>query len=208
MGTARSNTKRTLTNTLTRREVSPEGGHWSDEAACRTVESKIFYYESAADYTSLLHAAETFCNACPVAKQCLVESSSEDRYWTVRGGMLPRAASGYTIGRPKKTLCDRGHNNWGEKAPRVGANGRVRVSRFCKTCRDESVARRLAEQAAKADKGKEAEKKRLLDSVKGKKCAWGHAEWTVRSRHGALSLRCLACMRKWDQKYRAAKMRA
>lgn len=72
-----------------------EESSWREEAKCRTYPSEIFEVMDGSSLKARLTNeirfayAETICNKCPVAEECLQSASNDDLRWTVRGGVEP-----------------------------------------------------------------------------------------------------------------------
>ena len=72
-----------------------------------------------------LKEAREVCSTCPVKGKCLESATPSDRFWTVRGGELPKLArtnvkkNNFPSAKTDPympDLCQRGHSNWLRRA--------------------------------------------------------------------------------------------
>lgn len=62
-----------------------------------------------------LKFAQSVCRSCPVSRKCLQEASESDRFYTMRGGVMPEGQALSGKGRPsgarilRNGVCDKGH---------------------------------------------------------------------------------------------------
>jgi Transcription factor WhiB len=89
--------------------------HWTARASCSSLDPKYFEYFERAKIKDnsykksvvqegrlkavpmstrevnmhLLTQGQKVCHSCPVRQECLEAASPSERYWTVRGGLLP-----------------------------------------------------------------------------------------------------------------------
>ena len=99
---------------------------WSDEAACKDADPKLFVTIERGSREAARMSEEdrliinnenhldalSYCDRCPVRQRCLEEADDSDLEWTVRGGNAPGNYSGKPVGRPgSRTLpkCRNGH---------------------------------------------------------------------------------------------------
>lgn len=66
---------------------------WVSYANCGKADLRLFVYggkrRTLAQHKARFLEAKSYCDTCPVARDCIIDSSSEDRAWTVRGGLMP-----------------------------------------------------------------------------------------------------------------------
>lgn len=89
------------TNTY-RQETDNEMKEWFDQAACKGVDSSIFFPEIPTGDVRRIHwsQAQKYCDTCPVTRECLAfQLSFEDKtgrregYW---GNMTPKEREQYS----------------------------------------------------------------------------------------------------------------
>lgn len=93
------------------KEVEAADPLWADLAACRGVDTNLFFSDSKADQ---VYAVDTYCEKCPVKRECLDDATKDDLQASVRGGYLigevkDRGKSRIAL-KPRKKMCDRGHS--------------------------------------------------------------------------------------------------
>jgi hypothetical protein len=99
---------------------------WSDEAACKDADPKLFVTIERGSREAARMSEEdrliinnenhldalSYCDRCPVRQRCLEEADDSDLEWTVRGGNTPGSYSGKPVGRPSSRglpKCGNGH---------------------------------------------------------------------------------------------------
>ena len=134
---------------------------WQARASCRGVDIENMTYKSVEDYAEEVGEDElpylrkrvrsmnqerlrpflTLCDDCPVKKQCIDSSNPADRWWTIRGGKLPKLLStlrphgsdyrppNSNAGEYALRLCPEGHSDW---AKRSGKGGKTYT--YCAVC--------------------------------------------------------------------------
>lgn len=120
---------------------APAYEEWRDDAACNGMPTDLFMLneeDSKDDQHELIARGLRICTACPVRQACKVNSSEEDRFWSIRGGQPPEGLF-LNLKKLKATTtsssntCQRGHNNW-----KLQTSGK----RYCATCKEMSNKRR------------------------------------------------------------------
>lgn len=143
--------------------------HWSDQANCKGKAYELFeYQEKDSPLTEGMSFRERIefndanfflageiCIECPVMLTCLAEATSDEKYWTVRGGEVPGRFvaqmtayknKGRPIGSKNKLPAPKL-----EPGDRVCTHGHlVKNGGRCKECKRASNARRMRESRAKS----------------------------------------------------------
>lgn len=111
---------------------------WTDDAACVGSDPAMFELEAPARSMTvpeedsahdLIAQGLRICSSCPVKKSCSSAASSDDRYWSTRGGQPPEGLfadstppAGVRVrgplgshGRKRSKYCPKGHDNWKER---------------------------------------------------------------------------------------------
>ncbi|MFJ2206026.1 WhiB family transcriptional regulator [Streptomyces microflavus] len=70
-------------------DTRPRPPHWSDDAACRRVETAEFFPVGAQGVPAKIHAlhAKSFCRGCPVRAECLDHALTFPEKYGVWGGL-------------------------------------------------------------------------------------------------------------------------
>lgn len=172
---------------------------WQLDAECSRLPPENFFYDGAAS-RPLLEEGVKACISCAAKDSCLENADLADRYWGVRGGLLPEALTsgvipatraGKLIHDPEKMpdkSCGRGHKESWKWKP-----GTARW--YCGKCdSDRKAAIRNGEKLP-----------RVL-SKQDQYCSLGHTEFRQRSDgRGGKRWECVLCRREALRRYKASK---
>lgn len=163
---------------------------WTSRAACRSVDPKIFYMENKSQHKLALG----ICSACPVKQDCWNDASWEDRFNTIRGGVIPKPPQGlFNSETPiEEQSCKRGHvGSWTVNNP---TRGTVRCLE-CKRIQDREYR----------DRKKLGHKKDFTPRPDDT-CPKGHVGHY--KMYAGNKKRCKECVREWNASRYAATMNA
>ena len=148
---------------------------WEEEASCRDLDGDLFAISQLEDrdvghldLTGLdkwaklskfnkvkLTKAQKVCSLCPVRAECLESAELADKYWTVRGGELPKMYINQKVNRKRGAIpsarseryleysCSNGgHAGDRHKGYRMTeSRGKKYKTAYCITCDGEKQAR-------------------------------------------------------------------
>lgn len=162
--------------------------HWTSRAACRSMDPKIFYMDENQHRLAL-----SVCSVCPVSSECWNDASWEDRFNTIRGGIIPKAPKAIDTTIPiEEQACKRGHT--GSWSTNSTARGTVRCLE-CKRIQDQEYRDR-----------KKAGIKKDFTPRPDDTCPKGHVgHYKI---YAGNKKRCKECVREWNASRYAATMNA